>query len=199
MLRLLVFLQLWKFSRHAVGLCNPPPAVYVSLAVILGLYHNTRLCTSAHWGKSWLRACIQIWYETLCISLLDFKYASNTGSNCANIINICMVIVYCITYVYCMYTPHALLLRIMQNTYNVCFVKGVPRNITIQDIKITKYPSPGISKIWSALNITPDMKNLVQISTILVLIHKIEIWTINTVQKRQTTFWKSQDYEYFVV
>ena len=43
-------------------------------------------------------------------------------------------------------------------------------------------------------------------STIFVLFNKIEIWTkfliypvIFTVQKRQTTFWKSQDEENFVV
>ena len=84
-----------------------------------------------------------------------------------------------------MYTPHALLLRIMQNIFNVYFIKGVPRNITIQDIKITKYPSPDswhfqnlVCLFYSAFNITrdmKDMKNLVQISTILVLINKIII------------------------
>ena len=45
------------------------------------------------------------------------------------------------------------------------------------------------------------MIDLVQISTILVLFNKIEIINISGdgAQKRQTTFWKSQNKENFVV
>ena len=58
------------------------------------------------------------------------------------------------------------------------------------------------SVFFCAFDITRDMKNFVQISTILVLYFKIESWTkflislvISTALKRQTTFWKCQDLE----
>ena len=56
---------------------------------------------------------------------------------------------------------------------------------------------------FCAFNITGDIKNLVQISTILVLFNKIEIRTkfllspVIDSTKKQTTFWKCQDH--FVV
>ena len=73
----------------------------------------------------------------------------------------------------------------------------------ILEIIITKFPLSchfqNVVCLFCAFNIARDMKNFVQISTILLLFNKIEIWTklfislvILKVQKTQTTFWKCQ-------
>ena len=70
------------------------------------------------------------------------------------------------------------------------------------EIIITKFPLSchfqNVVCLFCAFNIARDMNNFVQISTILLLFNKIEIWTklfmppvILKAQKTQTTFWKS--------
>ena len=60
--------------------------------------------------------------------------------------------------------------------------------------------------VFCAFNITGDIKSLVQISILLNKSKLVEIWTkcfisraILKAQKRQTTFWKWQDYGNFVI
>ena len=48
------------------------------------------------------------------------------------------------------------------------------------EVKLENTTSLGISKMWSAflmLSILPEIKNFVQISTILIVFDKIKIWT----------------------